>query len=109
LSCARACSETAAHALRQGVADDDLTDADDILVPADHERHDLSQARDREAALLLLEFELLERDDVARPLLARAEDDAVRALFDVVQPIVLVDRATRHQWRVSRSPCWDVD
>lgn len=69
-------------------------------MPADHKRHDFSYARDGEAVLLLLELELLERDDLSRGLLPRAEDDSVGALLDVVEPFVLVDGATRLDGRV---------
>ena len=74
----------AGDVLGQGVADDDLAHAHDVLVPARHERGDLAQGGDGEAVLFFLELELFECDDVPRLLVAGAEDDAVGAFLDLV-------------------------
>ena len=74
----------AGDVLGQGIADDDLAHAHDVLVPARHERGDLAQGGDGGAMLFLLQLELLERDDVPRLLVAGAEDDAIGAFLDLV-------------------------
>lgn len=66
-----------------------------------HQGHHLSQTRDREPVLLLLELQLLERDDLSRRLLPRSKDDTVRSFLDVVESLVLVDRSAGHDGAVS--------
>lgn len=72
------------HVLRQGVADDDFTNAHNIFVSASDERVDLTQGCDGEAVLLLVELQLLERDDVPCLFVLRTENDAVGTFFDGV-------------------------
>lgn len=62
---------------------------------ADHKRHNFSQACDREALLLLVELELLERDDVTGFNLLSSEDNAIGSFFNMIQSLVRIDRATR--------------
>lgn len=86
--------------LGEGVSNDNLAHADYVLMRADHQRHDLPQARDWEAILLFVELELLERDDVACRPLSSTEDDAVGAFLDVVEALVLEDGSARLEGRV---------
>ena len=73
--------------LSQGVADDDLADADNVFVRDRHEGLDLAQAGDREPVLLLVHFEFFQRDNVARRFAPRAEHDAVAPFLDLVQAL----------------------
>ncbi|KAJ6256036.1 hypothetical protein Dda_9128 [Drechslerella dactyloides] len=58
------------------LADDDLAQVDDMRVSRGHQRLDLAQTGDREPIRLLLQLELLQRDDLAREEVPRARDDA---------------------------------
>lgn len=83
------------HVLRQGVADDDFTNPHDIFVSAGDECIDLAQSGDGKAVLLLVELQLLERDDVPCLFVLRTENDAVGPFFNGVQALIAVDRSRR--------------
>ena len=51
---------------------------------AGHERVYLAQGRDGEAIFLLVELQLLQRDDVASLFVSRPEDNSVGTLFYLV-------------------------
>lgn len=63
--------------LCKGLAHDHFAYPDDVLVPAAHERVDLAQRGNGKPMLLLVELQLLQRDNIAGLLVPRAEDDAV--------------------------------
>lgn len=76
------------------IANDNLVQLDDVAVPAALEDLDLAQARDGQAVGVAgLELEALDGDDAARGEVCGAGDEAVGALFDVVELVVVVDAA----------------
>jgi hypothetical protein len=81
--------------LIQSISDDNLSHSNHVLVLAgDHQRHDLSQAGNREPLFLFLQLQLLQSVDPAGLVASRSEDDTVRPFLDMIQSSIAVDRST---------------
>ena len=77
-----------------------------MFVSTSHERVYLPQGGDGKPMLFFFEFQLLERDDIPGLRIASTEDDPIRALLDLVQPLVAEHRAGWENGRVE-CPWWD--
>ena len=77
-----------------------------IFVSIGYEGVDLPQSGDWEPMLFSIEPQLLERDDSPGLRIASTKDNPIRALLDLVQPLVGEHRASRKDWRVAR-PRWN--
>ena len=82
------------YALGERLSDDNLADPDYVLMTAGHKGVHFTQSSDWETIALLVEFELLECNDVPRLLVLRAVHDAVGALLDLVEALEGVDGAS---------------
>ena len=71
-----------------------------MLVSTSDERVYLPQSSDREPVLFFLEFQLLQRNDISGLCIASAEDNPIRALLDLIQPLVDEHRAGRENGRM---------
>lgn len=79
------------HSLCQGFSNDDFSNANDILMSTRHERIDFAKSSDRKAVFLLIQFKLLQCDDVSCFFVSGPKDDPIRSLFDRVQPFVTIN------------------
>ena len=92
--------------LGQGFANHHLSNVHNVFVSASHEGIYLPQSGDGEPMLFFLKFQLLERDDIPSLRVASTKDDSVRALLDLVQPLVREHRTSWKNRRVMR-PRWN--
>ena len=74
----------------EALADDHLLELDDVLVSYVEQQVDLAQAAYRQPILLLFHADALQRHDFLGLDVARSVHDAVRALANTIQLLILV-------------------
>ena len=87
-------------------ADNHLTNAHNVVMPAQHKSIYFAKGGDGKSVLLLVKLQLLQGNNVARLLISSAKDDAIRALFYGVELLIRVHGARRCEGRVM-GPWWD--
>ena len=99
-------SRATQNSLSQSLSDDYFPNVHDVLVSAGHECIYLPQSGDGKPMLFFFEFKLLERDDIPGLYIASTEDNSIRALFNLVQPLVIEHGTGWKNGRMAR-PRWN--
>ena len=77
-----------------------------MFVSASHERIYFPQGGDGKPMLFFFELKLLERDDIPGLCVASTEDNSIRALLNLIQPLVVEHGTSWKNGRVVR-PRWN--